>query len=177
MKNLPTQTGDGGGKPNDSERGSAWSEWSEWSEEVQGFIPCCREDASNAWRRALSQVVKEMRAMRKSITPLYVGNLRRCKAPSHVVEGWEQCDERAPSHVMEGMRVMRGCAELSKRATANFAYTPQPFSFALRLLRLLSLVELDEQLLKVLHHRVPCRSNSRNKGRRIHRRSRVLRFT
>ena len=62
MKNLPTQMGDGGGKPNISGRGS---EWSEWSEEAQGFISCCREDASNAWRKAPSHVVKAMRAMRK----------------------------------------------------------------------------------------------------------------
>ena len=40
MKNLPTQTGDGRGKPNDSGRGS------EWSKKVQGSILHHEENAA-----------------------------------------------------------------------------------------------------------------------------------
>ena len=55
MKNLPTQMGGGGEKPNDFGRGSVWSE------EAQGSIQ--EEDASDAWKMATSLAADKMWAM------------------------------------------------------------------------------------------------------------------
>ena len=57
MKNLPIQTEDEGEKSNNFEKRS------EWSQEVQGSIFYCKEDASNAWKRTLSQVIEEMKVI------------------------------------------------------------------------------------------------------------------
>ena len=43
-------------------------------------------DARKTMRRVLSHVVEEMRAIRQGTTPPYVGDLRRRRVPSLVVE-------------------------------------------------------------------------------------------
>ena len=88
MKNLPTQTGDGEEKPNDSKRGSAWSE------EAQGSIPRRGGDESNAMRRAPPHVVEKMRAMRWE------------RLHSTSWRGWEQC-AAAPNWWLVGVEVAR----------------------------------------------------------------------
>ena len=99
-------------------------------------------------------------------------------AVSTVQEVADRCCRELPlSHTLQS----RCCtAKLSRRNRSYFFFrAPQPFSFALRpMCDGLGLVELDEQLSKILHHRVPRRSSprkcgvGRNRGRRIHRRSR-----
>ena len=71
VKNLPTQTGDGGGKPNnrfDEKPPNPNRRWgkkterfwkgSEQSEEAQGSIQ--EEDASDAWKTATSLAAEKM---------------------------------------------------------------------------------------------------------------------
>ena len=104
MKNLPTQTGDEGGKPNDFRRES------EWSEEAQGSIPRCGEDASMQWRRLhlLPRKRCEQCNEKNSIV-----HKKRCKQCS---KAWLYCCcgggksnamRRASSHIVEGMRAMQ----------------------------------------------------------------------
>ena len=51
-----------------------------------GYISRRGEDVSNVMRRAPSCMEEMVKAMRNGIAPLYVGDLRRRKAPSYVVE-------------------------------------------------------------------------------------------
>ena len=46
-----------------------------------GYISCRGEDVSNAMRRTLLYMEEMVKAMRNGITPLYVGDLRRYRAP------------------------------------------------------------------------------------------------
>ena len=64
IKNLLTQTKDKREKPNNSEKESNWSEEAHYSIQSQ--------DADNAWKKILSHVVKEMRAMCNSLALLYI---------------------------------------------------------------------------------------------------------
>ena len=87
-----------------------------------GYISCRGEDVSNVMRRAPSCMEEMVKAMRDGIALLYVGDLRRRKAPSHVVEvmrvmwweelhptswrGWEQC-AATPNWWLIGVEVAR----------------------------------------------------------------------
>ena len=57
----------------------------------------------NAMRTATSYIEEVVKTMCNGIAPLYVHHLRK---------------SRAPSYNVEGMRAMRGCAKLLKRAVA-----------------------------------------------------------
>ena len=87
-----------------------------------GYIICRGEDMSNAMRRAPSCMEEMVKVMRDGIAPLYVGDLRRRKAPSHVMEvmramqweglhptswrGWNQCAV-APNWWLVGVEIAR----------------------------------------------------------------------
>ena len=87
-----------------------------------GYISCRGKDVSNVMRRALSCIEKVVKAMRDSITLLYVDNLRRCRALFYVVEvmramqwgglylilwrRWKQC-AAAPNWWLIGVKVAR----------------------------------------------------------------------
>ena len=51
-----------------------------------GYISCRRKDVNNAMRRAPLCMEKMVKAICDGIVPLYVGDLRRRKALSHVLK-------------------------------------------------------------------------------------------
>ena len=130
------------------------------SKEIESSIPCRGGDESNAMRRALLCIEEEVKAMRNGIALVQFKN---------AVGNYFYL-------------IFRGAALPScQRELQLIDQNSAPLNLTnVQRLRLLGLVKLDKQLLKVLHHRVFHRSNSRkwgiggDKGRRIHQQSQGL---
>ena len=95
MKNLPIQTKDGGGKPNNSRKNPnnlkrckapSKKRMQAIHEQRLHLLPSKKCEQCNAMRRILLYIEEMVKILHNGINSLYVDALKRRRAPSHVME-------------------------------------------------------------------------------------------